>query len=111
MPNLPTPPSTGDDPYLWLEDVDSTQALDWVRAQNLKAHARLAESAPFKAMQADLLAVLDSDSNIPYVEKSAPTITTSGSTPPTLAACGGGPRWRNIARRNRPGKPCWTSTR
>jgi prolyl oligopeptidase len=69
MPNLPTPPSTGDDPYLWLEDVDSTQALDWVRAQNLNSHARLAESVSFKAMQTDLLAVLDSDSNIPYVEK------------------------------------------
>lgn len=69
MPNLPTPSSTGDDPYLWLEEVDSPQALDWVRAQNLKTHARLAEAAPFKALQADLLAVLDSDSNIPYVEK------------------------------------------
>lgn len=69
MSNLPTELATTNDPYLWLEEVDSVRALDWVRAQNLKTHTRLAQSETFKALQADLLAVLDSDSNIPYVEK------------------------------------------
>ncbi|MFK3601937.1 prolyl oligopeptidase [Pseudomonas sp. AP19] len=69
MSNLPTEPTTFHDPYQWLEEVDSARALDWVRAQNQKTATRLAQSDSFKALQAELLAVLDSDSNIPFVEK------------------------------------------
>lgn len=111
MSNLPTEPTTFHDPYQWLEEVDSARALDWVRAQNQKTDTRLAQSDSFKALQAELLAVLDSDSNIPFVEKSARTITTSGLTPPTHVDCGVAPRWRSTARSNPPGKLCWTSTR
>lgn len=58
-----------DDPYLWLEAVEDTKALDWVRAQNQNARDRL-ESAPgFEALRADLLSILDSDARIPYVQK------------------------------------------
>src|SRR5437868_3220570 len=37
--------ATGDDPYLWLEDVSSPKALDWVEAHNAKSTAVL-ESDP-----------------------------------------------------------------
>jgi prolyl oligopeptidase len=58
-----------DDPYAWLEDVSGDKALDWVRAQNGKAEAELASTPQFKQLEADILAILDSDAKIPGVEK------------------------------------------
>jgi len=60
---------SGDDPYLWLEDVAGDRALGWVREQNAKAESELASSADFKQLKADILAILDSDEKIPAVEK------------------------------------------
>ena len=57
------------DPYLWLEDVTGDKALDWVRARNKVTEAELASTPQFKQLEADLLAILDSDAKIPYVEK------------------------------------------
>ncbi|MGZ8408014.1 MAG: hypothetical protein ACXWVJ_08295, partial [Caulobacteraceae bacterium] len=34
-----------DDPYIWLEDIDGVRAMEWVKAHNAKAAARL-ESDP-----------------------------------------------------------------
>ena len=62
-------PETSNDPYQWLEDVDGTRSLDWVRAQNLRTEDRLARSDSFKQIKAEVLEILDSDSNIPYVDK------------------------------------------
>ncbi|HZM01507.1 MAG TPA: prolyl oligopeptidase family serine peptidase [Candidatus Saccharimonadales bacterium] len=58
-----------DDPNLWLEDVTGPKALDWVRSQNAVTVRALAESAGFKALEARLLAILDSREKIPYVSK------------------------------------------
>ncbi|MGC6369369.1 prolyl oligopeptidase family serine peptidase [Pseudomonas sp. K2I15] len=63
------PPETTPDPYQWLEDVDSTRSMDWVQAQNLKTEDRLARSDSFKHIKAEVLEILDSDSNIPHVDK------------------------------------------
>jgi prolyl oligopeptidase len=57
------------DPYLWLEDIDSTRALDWVRERNSIARLELEKNPKFAAMNARLLAVYDSESRIPYVGK------------------------------------------
>ncbi|MDQ3289094.1 MAG: prolyl oligopeptidase family serine peptidase [Pseudomonadota bacterium] len=57
------------DPYLWLEDVTSEKALDWVRSKNAKAEAALASTPEFKALEAEILEILDSDAKIPAVEK------------------------------------------
>ena len=57
------------DPYLWLEDVTGDKALDWVRARNATTEAELASTAEFKRLEADILAILDSDAKIPGVEK------------------------------------------
>ncbi|KGM52832.1 prolyl oligopeptidase [Lysobacter concretionis Ko07 = DSM 16239] len=60
-------PTAVSDPYLWLEDVEGTKALDWVKARN--AEAELASTPAFKQLEAQILAILDSDAKIPYVGK------------------------------------------
>ncbi len=59
----------GKDAYAWLEDVTGDKPLAWVKEQNAKAEARLAQSPQFKEMEAGIRAVLDSDAKIPGVEK------------------------------------------
>jgi prolyl oligopeptidase len=60
--------ATGD-PWLWLEDVTGERALDWVRARNARAEAELAANPEFKALEAQILAILDSEDKIPGVRK------------------------------------------
>lgn len=57
------------DPYLWLENIHGAKAMDWVKAQNTATAKRFASSAEFKADEARILEVLDSDAHIPYVER------------------------------------------
>ena len=57
------------DPYLWLEDVAGERQLAWVRERNAKAEAALAATPAFKALEADILSILDSDAKIPAVSK------------------------------------------
>ncbi|HET8818408.1 MAG TPA: prolyl oligopeptidase family serine peptidase, partial [Xanthomonadaceae bacterium] len=57
------------DPWLWLEDVEGEKALEWVRARNAVTEAELASTAEFQQLESDLLAILDSEAKIPYVEK------------------------------------------
>ncbi len=59
----------GQDAYAWLEDVTGDKPLAWVKEQNAKAEARLAQSPRFKEMEAGIREVLDSDAKIPGVEK------------------------------------------
>lgn len=54
------------DPHLWLEAVDSPEALQWVEEQNAIAHQRYAETALFDQIEARSLQILDSDKRIPY---------------------------------------------
>ncbi len=56
------------DPRLWLEAVDSDEALDWVRARNEESVSTFADDE-LRALEADLLAIYDSDDKIPYVSK------------------------------------------
>jgi prolyl oligopeptidase len=58
-----------DDPYIWLEDVTGEKALDWVRAHNKLAQDKLEADPVFAQLNADLLAILDSDARIPAVAK------------------------------------------
>ena len=57
------------DQYEWLEDVESETALNWVREQNQGSAQRIETHAEFSTLQADLLQILNSDANIPYVSK------------------------------------------
>ena len=62
-----TPPDA--DPYAWLEDVQGEKALDWVRARNARTEADIAATPAFKALEADIRAILDSSAKIPAVQK------------------------------------------
>lgn len=57
------------DRYAWLEDVTGDKPLDWVRARNAQTESTLAATPRFKAMEADIRAILDSDAKIPGVQK------------------------------------------
>jgi len=58
-----------DDPYLWLEDVEGDEALDWVRAQNAVSEAAISATEGFDALSERLLTLYDSADRIPYVSK------------------------------------------
>ncbi len=57
------------DPYQWLEGVEDPKALEWVKSQNAKAEAELAATPEFRELEAELLAIYDSDEKIPGVYK------------------------------------------
>ena len=63
-----SPSSTGDsaDPYIWLEKVDSPQAMDWVRAENKKSLSVLEADPRFPAFQEQALAIAQSNDRIPF---------------------------------------------
>ncbi|WP_045738844.1 prolyl oligopeptidase family serine peptidase [Xanthomonas sp. MUS 060] len=65
-------PAMSQDPYAWLEDVTGAKALDWVKTQNAKTEARLADTTAFKSTEASIRQVMDSDAKIPWVEKIGP---------------------------------------
>ena len=60
---------SSEDPFLWLEDVTGDKALDWVRSKNKIAQEKLEADPSFASLNADLLAILDSDARIPMVSK------------------------------------------
>ena len=57
------------DPNLWLEGVTDDKALAWVREQNAVSVKELAGTPGFKKLEAEILAILDSDKKIPFVDK------------------------------------------
>jgi len=61
--------STSADPYLWLEDVTGSNALNWVRQQNAIATNELESLPIFEPTRRRLLSIMDSKERIPYVAK------------------------------------------
>lgn len=57
------------DPHAWLEEVEGTRALDWVRERNAMTEAELTGTPQFRALEAGIRAIMDSDAKIPGVEK------------------------------------------
>ena len=68
-PKEPAAMPASADAYQWLEDVAGDKALDWVRERNAKSEAALASTPEFKKLEAEILAILDSDAKIPGVYK------------------------------------------
>ncbi|MGD9980886.1 MAG: prolyl oligopeptidase family protein [Hyphomonadaceae bacterium] len=56
---------TGEDPYLWLEDVEGERALTWVRAQNARSLAQLEGDPRYAQLHADALALANSRDRLP----------------------------------------------
>ncbi|MBX7514774.1 prolyl oligopeptidase family serine peptidase [Qipengyuania sp. GH38] len=60
-------PGPDEDPYIWLEEARSEEALDWVRAENNRTMAHMAQDPRFDELTAEALAILDAEDRIPYV--------------------------------------------
>ena len=56
---------TGEDPYLWLEEVEGERALAWVREQNTRSLAQLEADPRFAQLHADALALANSSDRLP----------------------------------------------
>lgn len=54
------------DSYLWLEEVDGEEALDWVAARNERSLARLEGDPRFERLREEALALLEAEDRIPY---------------------------------------------
>jgi len=54
------------DPYLWLEEIDAEEALEWVKAQNKLTLDKYESSPLFKEIEKNSLAILDSKEKIAY---------------------------------------------
>jgi prolyl oligopeptidase len=70
-PNAPMnqPLQTAEDPYLWLEEVQSDKALAWARERNAQTQAVLEAVPVFKGNREKILAVLNNRDQIPYVTR------------------------------------------
>jgi prolyl oligopeptidase len=53
------------DPYLWLEDIGSQRALDWVRAQNAETQSALESDVRYAELHAQALAIAEAKDRIP----------------------------------------------
>lgn len=57
---------TVEDPYLWLEDIHSAKAMEWVREQNARSVAALKADPSYQKNYESILKVLDATDRIPY---------------------------------------------
>ncbi len=57
------------DPFIWLEDIDSERALDWVRKHNKRSLAVLENQPKFDQLYAANKKILNADDRIAYVSQ------------------------------------------
>ena len=69
----PTLDAPDDDPYRWLEEIESSQALAWVEAQNAATMQRFGDSR-FAADRDVLKLILDRPDNIPFPNRRGKTL-------------------------------------
>src|SRR3954463_910678 len=55
-----------EDPYLWLEDVSGSRAMDWVNSHNAKSTAVLEADPRYKAYYDQALAIAQAQDRIPF---------------------------------------------
>ena len=60
-------PGPEQDPYIWLEEARSDEALAWVRAENERTLAHMEADPRFEKLKNDALQILDSEDRIPFV--------------------------------------------
>jgi prolyl oligopeptidase len=67
LPAATAPGSTAtDDPYMWLEEIDSVPVRAWVEARNRETMAALGD-AQFEADRKAVLDILEADDRIPWI--------------------------------------------
>ncbi|MCK0127869.1 prolyl oligopeptidase family serine peptidase [Erythrobacter sp. F6033] len=60
-------PGPEQDPYIWLEEARSDEALEWVENENKLTLAALETDPRFEQLKSEALAIYDSEDRIPYV--------------------------------------------
>ncbi|MEZ5681906.1 MAG: prolyl oligopeptidase family serine peptidase [Erythrobacter sp.] len=60
-------PGPDQDPFIWLEEARSDEALTWVKAENERTLGMLTKDPRFAQLKADALAIYDSEDKIPFV--------------------------------------------
>ncbi len=56
-----------DDPYLWMEEIEGTRALDWAKAQNARTLPVLQGDKRYADLEAKALAILNAKDRVPGV--------------------------------------------
>ncbi|MDR6626580.1 prolyl oligopeptidase [Caulobacter segnis] len=56
-----------DDPYLWMEEIEGTRALDWAKAQNTRSLAVLQGDPRYADLEAKALAIQNAKDRVPGV--------------------------------------------
>ena len=99
--------SASDDPYLWLESVDSPKAMDWVRAENRKTLGALEADPRFAATNTQALALAQTHDRIPFAHQIDGGLWNFWQdaqhvrgiwrvTSPKAYDAGGAPAWRTV---------------
>ena len=60
-------PGPEQDPYIWLEEARSEQALEWVEKENTRTLGVLEADPRFEQLKSEALAIFDSEDRVPYV--------------------------------------------
>lgn len=60
-------PGPEQDPYIWLEEARSEEALAWVENENERTLAVMEADPRFEQLKNEALAILDSEDRVPYV--------------------------------------------
>lgn len=60
-------PGPEQDPFIWLEEARSPEALDWVAKENARTLAAFESDPRYAKLKADALAIFDSEDRIPFV--------------------------------------------
>ena len=60
------PTTSGEDPYIWLEEVEGEDALDWVRGENERSLERLQADPLYQTLYDDALEIVNAAERIPY---------------------------------------------
>ena len=55
-----------DDPYLWLEEIESEKSLEWVQSQNIRTKEAIESAAGFTALKGNFLKSMNDDEKIDY---------------------------------------------
>ncbi|MFM7350151.1 MAG: prolyl oligopeptidase family serine peptidase [Erythrobacter sp.] len=64
---VPGVPGPEQDPYIFLEQARSPEALDWVAKENARTLAAFEADPRFQQLKAEALAIFDSNDRIPFV--------------------------------------------
>ena len=68
-PAAPSLEPEADDPFLWLEEIDGSRALDWVREQNARTESLLMKQPGFDSLESQLRGTLDAQDRIPHITR------------------------------------------